>query len=242
MKQIIVIKIGGNALTELTESFYQNLKTLRAQGKKIILVHGGGNEISRYAEKLQLPVVKKGGIRVTDAETLNVTKMALLGLVQPQILQQLSLYGLPALGLNAACNQLITGDYLNESIYGAVGHIQALNSDFLNAVLADYIAVIAPLALTANGAWLNVNGDTAAADIAALMNADALYLLTDVTGVLNQGQLIAELNEAQAQQLLDANIITQGMQPKIAAAFSAKKQGVAQVFIGQSVAAGTEII
>lgn len=243
MQNLIVIKVGGNALTELTADFYQTLSAWRAQGKQILLVHGGGNEISRYAELLQLPIIKQDGIRVTDAETLNVTKMALMGLVQPLILQQLSAHGLPALGLNAATNGLLLGDYLDKAKFAAVGQIQAVNQAFLQNILPHFIGVLAPLAMTVQGDWLNVNGDTAAANIATLLSAERLYLLTDVEGVLKQGKLIKTLTHSEATELIEQGIITQGMQPKIAAAFSAKQGGVAQVKIcGQLSVAGTQII
>ncbi|EGV07467.1 acetylglutamate kinase [Haemophilus pittmaniae HK 85] len=243
MQNLIVIKVGGNALTELTADFYQTLSAWRAQGKQILLVHGGGNEISRYAELLQLPIIKQDGIRVTDAETLNVTKMALMGLVQPLILQQLSAHGLPALGLNAATNGLLLGDYLDKAKFAAVGQIQAVNQAFLQNILPHFIGVLAPLAMTAQGDWLNVNGDTAAANIATLLDAEKLYLLTDVEGVLEQGKLIKTLTHSEATELIEQGIITQGMQPKITAAFSAKQGGVAQVQIcGQLSVAGTQII
>ena len=243
MQNLIVIKVGGNALTELTADFYQTLSAWRAQGKQILLVHGGGNEISRYAELLHLPIIKQDGIRVTDAETLNVTKMALMGLVQPLILQQLSALGLPALGLNSATNGLLLGDYLDKAKFAAVGQIQAVNQAFLQNILPHFIGVLAPLAMTAQGDWLNVNGDTAAANIATLLGAERLYLLTDVEGVLEQGKLIKTLTHSEATELIEQGIITQGMQPKIAAAFSAKQGGVAQVQIcGQLSVAGTQII
>lgn len=243
MQNLIVIKVGGNALTELTADFYQTLSAWRAQGKQILLVHGGGNEISRYAELLQLPIIKQDGIRVTDAETLNVTKMALMGLVQPLILQQLSAHGLPALGLNAATNGLLLGDYLDKAKFAAVGQIQAVNQAFLQNILPHFIGVLAPLAMTTQGDWLNVNGDTAAANIATLLDAERLYLLTDVEGVLKQGKLIKTLTHSEATELIEQGIITQGMRPKIAAAFSAKQGGVAQVQIcGQLNVAGTQII
>lgn len=243
MQNLIVIKVGGNALTELTADFYQTLSAWRAQGKQILLVHGGGNEISRYAEQLHLPIIKRDGIRVTDAETLNVTKMALMGLVQPLILQQLSAHGLPALGLNAATNGLLLGDYLDKAKFAAVGQIQAVNQAFLQNILPHFIGVLAPLAMTAQGDWLNVNGDTAAANIATLLGAERLYLLTDVEGVLKQGKLIKTLTHSEATELIEQGIITQGMQPKITAAFSAKQGGVAQVQIcGQLSVAGTQII
>ena len=180
---------------------------------------------------------------MTDAETLNVTKMALIGLVQPLILQQLSAHGLPALGLNAATNGLLLGDYLDKAKFAAVGQIQAVNQAFLQNILPHFIGVLAPLAMTAQGDWLNVNGDTAAANIATLLGAERLYLLTDVEGVLKQGKLIKTLTHSEATELIEQGIITQGMQPKIAAAFSAKQGGVAQVQIcGQLSVAGTQII
>ena len=231
MNNLIVIKIGGNAMTELTPAFYHQLKQWRMEGNHILLVHGGGNKISDYCEKLQLPVVKKQGIRVTDDATLEITQMVLLGLIQPQILQQLAHHRLEAIGLNAAMNTLVQGDAIDRATFGAVGKITQIQTALFEGLLTDYIGVIAPLALDAQGGWLNINGDNAAAELATLLHAEALYLVTDVQGVLKDEKVIPSLTKEQAQQLYAEGVIGEGMQPKLNAAFYALEGGVADVQI-----------
>lgn len=231
MKNLIVIKIGGNAMAELTPAFYQQLKTWREADKSILLVHGGGNKISEYCEKLHIPVVKKNGIRVTDEATLEITQMVLLGLIQPQILQQMNLHQVPAIGLNAAVNGLIQGEAIDHAQLGAVGKITQIQTALFETLLKDYVGVVAPLALDSQGGWLNINGDNAAAELATLLQAEALYLVTDVQGVLNAGELVPTMTSATATQLQAEGVIGGGMQPKINAAFYALEAGVPHVQI-----------
>lgn len=217
MKDLIIIKIGGQAISELTDDFFEQLAVWRTQGKKILLLHGGGPLITKLCQQLQVPVVKKAGVRVTDA--------------QPLLLQKLSDHQLPVVGLNAADNQMLVGKYLDQSVYGEVGTVVSVNQDKLLPLLDSYIGVLAPLAMTPAGNWLNVNADQAAADVASLLGAKKLYLMTDVAGVLNQHHLIPHLTKLVSQKLVAEKIISSGMQPKIKAAFAACTAGVEQVAI-----------
>lgn len=242
MKQLIVIKVGGNALEELTPAFFAQLSYWHKQGKRILLVHGGGNTISEWAQQLALPVKKENGIRVTDEQTLAITKMVLLGDIQPQFLAMFTRYQLPVFGLHAAMDQLITGAYLDQEKYGYVGNITGVNQEKFAHILAQGIGVVAPLALDSKGQWLNVNGDTAAAQIASFLQAEALYFLTDVPGVLHQGEVVKVLTQKQAQVLKKQNIVTKGMQPKLAAAFYAAYTGVQKITVTNSLTTvGTSI-
>ncbi|KRL00883.1 acetylglutamate kinase [Liquorilactobacillus capillatus] len=231
MKDFIVIKIGGNTINQLTTEFYCQLKTWMAAGKKIILVHGGGSTVSKLSLQLKLPVRKLNGLRVSDEQTLNLTRMVLLGKTQPLLLQELTANAIPALGLNAADDHLLQGDFLDKERYGYVGKIKNVNKKLLEQLLSTHVGVIAPLALTTEHQWLNVNADTAAAAIASLLNATALYLMTDVPGVLNKGQLVPKLSLTTAHHLQKQKIILNGMQPKITAAFQAFQTGVKHVAI-----------
>ncbi|KRL98997.1 acetylglutamate kinase [Liquorilactobacillus satsumensis] len=231
MENLIVIKIGGNTLSQLQPSFFQQLQCWRKQNKKILLLHGGGTKITELSHQLNLPVRKINGIRVTDEQVLEVTRLVLLGRTQPLLLQQLAVNSLPALGLNAADQFLLRGSFLDKQRYGFVGKIVQVNSSLLEHLLAEQIGVLAPLALSTAGQWLNVNGDSAAAAIASLLGAKQLYLMTDVPGVLKAGQVLPTLNRKTAQYLQAAHVITTGMQPKIQAAFHAVDTGVNQVQI-----------
>lgn len=231
MKETIVIKIGGNASDQLPETFFEQIKTWWNQGKKILIIHGGGPQISQWSEKMHLSVKKIDGIRVTNHDTLNVTKAVLLGLVQPKLCQYVANSGLPVLGMNASDNHLLQGNYLNQAEYGEVGTVTDINKKWLDEQLTDQIGILAPLAQTSDGHWLNVNADMAAATIAIKLEATSLVLLTDVPGVLNSGKVVPQLNETAANELFQNNVIKSGMMPKIHESFRALKNGVNNTFI-----------
>ncbi|WP_338215091.1 acetylglutamate kinase [Companilactobacillus muriivasis] len=231
MKETIVVKIGGNASDQLPATFFKQLKTWWLEGKQILIIHGGGPQISQWSEKLQLPVKKINGIRVTNDETLNVTKAVLLGLVQPKLCQFIGNAGLPVIGLNASDNHLLEGKYLNQAEYGEVGQVTKINKKWLQEELQNQIGILAPLAQTHEGQWLNVNADMAAATIAIQLHAESLVLLTDVPGVLNSGKVVPQLTETVADDLFQQHIIKSGMMPKIKASFNALRNGVNQTFI-----------
>jgi len=229
--KLIVIKLGGNATKQLTTSFFNQLQMWIEMGIEILIVHGGGPQITELSQRLHLKADKIDGIRVTDAATLNITREILLGLVQPQLCATLVQHGLPVIGLNTSDNQLLLGTYLNQSKYGLVGQIEQINSTWLHHQLKQQIGVLAPLAMTTDGQWLNVNADQAAADIAVLLGADRLVMLTDVPGVISNGQIINSIDEQLSSKLINQSVIKSGMQPKIKAAFRALHQGVARVSI-----------
>jgi len=231
MKETIVVKIGGNASDQLPTTFFKQLETWWLEGKQILIIHGGGPQISQWSEKLQLPVKKINGIRVTNNETLNVTKAVLLGLVQPKLCQFIGNAGLPVIGLNASDNHLLEGKYLNQAEYGEVGQVTKINKKWLQEELQNQIGILAPLAQTHEGQWLNVNADMAAATIAIQLHAESLVLLTDVPGVLNSGKVVPQLTETVADDLFQQHIIKSGMMPKIKASFNALRNGVNQTFI-----------
>ncbi|MFD1483756.1 acetylglutamate kinase [Lacticaseibacillus baoqingensis] len=218
MQELIIVKLGGNAATQLSPAFFAQLHAWHDAGKQVLLIHGGGPQINAWSEKFGLKPVKKAGIRVTDAATLQVTQAVLIGVVQPQLCLSLSQHGLPALGLNTTDEHLLVGDYLDQAIYGQVGAVKGVNAVALKRFLTDHIGVLAPLAQTEDGTLLNVNADMAAAAVATAMHATKLVLLTDVPGVLANGAVVPKLSPQKAAQLIATNVITKGMQPKIEAA------------------------
>ncbi|MCO6184148.1 acetylglutamate kinase [Leuconostoc fallax] len=228
----IVIKIGGNAATQLTPTFFETIKQWQQQGKYVVIVHGGGTMISNLMAQFNEPVIKKDGIRVTNSTSIELTKMALIGQVQPQILDQLRQNNLNAIGLNAGSAQLLTGSFLNQSCYGLVGKIDQVNVKIIKTELHNgYIPVISPLAITNDGQWLNVNADQAATAIAKHLRADHLYLLTDVSGIKVAGNILHHITPTLAQELEMQSIITGGMIPKVNNALTAVAQGVTTVHI-----------
>lgn len=231
MAETIVIKVGGHASDQLPEQFYSQLSKWQTQGKHILIIHGGGPQINEWSNQMGLAVHKQNGIRVTDQQTLALTQAVLLGVVQPAICQQISRHHLSVVGLNTSDNQLLSGEYLDQTQYGRVGKIASVNYLWLNDVLDKEIGVLAPLAQTTDGQLLNVNADTAAAAIAAKMGANKLVLLTDVPGVLNAGKVVPLLDQNAADKLFQQQQIKAGMMPKIKAAFHALHSGVHQVLI-----------
>ncbi|MCH4163737.1 MAG: acetylglutamate kinase [Lentilactobacillus diolivorans] len=243
MSQTIVIKIGGNATDHLSTEFYQQLHQWHQKGDQILIVHGGGPQISNWSSKLNLPVKKIDGIRVTDLETIKVTQAVLLGLVQPALCQHLTANELPVMGLNATGHPVVFGDYLDQNVYGEVGKVTSINQKYITEVLQQQIGVCAPLVVTKAGKVLNVNGDAAAAGIARLIGADKLILLTDVPGVMVADHIVDSLTQHKAQKLLANNVIKAGMKPKILAAFEAIQNGVKKVEITNEIKhAGTHLM
>ncbi|GHP14618.1 acetylglutamate kinase [Lentilactobacillus fungorum] len=232
MSSTIVIKVGGHATNQLSPTFYQQLTAWHQAGKHILIIHGGGPQISEWSSQLHLPINQVDGIRVTDSKTLKVTQAVLLGLVQPMLCKQLADHGLPVMGLNASGLPVIYGDYLDQAVYGEVGQVIGVNRQYIDDALSGgRIGVCAPLAVNASDQLLNVNGDAAAAGVAKLLNAEKLVLLTDVPGVMLADHVVSHLTQEKAQQLVAQKQIKAGMQPKLAAAFEAFKSGVKEVAI-----------
>lgn len=243
MGQTIVIKIGGHASENLSPEFFKQLHHWHDEGKQILIVHGGGPQISSWSKKLGLTVKKIDGIRVTDPDVLKVTQAVLLGLVQPTLCQKVTAAGLPALGLNATGHPIIFGNYLNQKLFGEVGQLTDINQDYIATALKDHIGITAPLAVGQAGQLLNVNGDVAAAGIARMLGAEAFILLTDVPGVMVENHVLSSLSRQKANKMFKSKLITAGMQPKIQAAFDALQNGVKKVTITNKLqSAGTTLL
>lgn len=242
--ETIVIKIGGVASDNLTDDFFHTVHTWQAAGKKVVVVHGGGHYISEMMGKMALPVTIKNGLRVTDAQTLEVTRMVLLGQVQPMITTLFQKAGLQAIGLNAGCDQLITGQVIDEAYLGFVGQVAQINTALLQLLIQkQHIPVIAPLGITESGQWLNINADEVACQIAASLQAEKLFLLTDVPGIKKENNWLQKVTLAEMDALIEANIVTGGMLPKVRSAQKALLSGVSTVCITDQIGhAGTEIL
>jgi acetylglutamate kinase len=243
VRNVIVIKIGGVASDNLTEAFFKQISIWQKTGKRIVVVHGGGHYISEMMERLKLSVQIKAGLRVTTEETLTITKMVLMGQVQPMITAYFQKAGLSAVGLNASCSQLITGKYINQCALGAVGEVEEIATELLEDLLNnDHLPVVAPLGLTKSGEWLNINADHVACKIAEAMAAEALYLLTDVPGVKKADTWLKKLTLQEIPKLKAADVIKGGMLPKIESAQRAIESGVQKVHITNQInQAGTII-
>lgn len=232
MKKVIVIKMGGVASDNLTKSFFEQVDQWQKEGKKVVIVHGGGHYISEMMQRLNVPVVVKDGLRVTTEETLKITQMVLIGQVQPMITTHFQQEGFSVVGLNASCGQIITGTFLDKNTLGSVGEVKQVDTELLEHLLeTKHIPIIAPLGLTKTGEWLNINADHVACKVAEELQAEKLYLLTDVPGVKKENQWLKELSTNEIPQLKTAKIIKGGMLPKLESAVTAIKGGVKEVHI-----------
>lgn len=239
----IVVKIGGVASDNLTQSFFQQIEEWQTAGHEIIVVHGGGYYITEMMERLNIPVTIREGLRVTTEQALKITQMVLIGQVQPTITTLFQQQGFATIGLNASSDNMIQGKFIDQEKLGYVGEITEVNPAAIEGVLyRNYIPIIAPLGMTSSGQWLNVNADDTACKIAEEVGAEALYLLTDVPGVKQAGEWLEKLSIAEVEELKNEEVITGGMIPKINSAINALENGVSEVHITNCIEkAGTVI-
>ncbi|MDT2740241.1 acetylglutamate kinase [Enterococcus canintestini] len=241
---VIVVKMGGIASDNLDKAFFSQLKQWQAENKKIVIVHGGGHYISKMMTLMNLKVEVKEGLRITSKKTLEITRMVLLGQVQPLITTSLQKAGLQPVGLNAGCNQLIQGDFINRKKLGYVGEVTQISNALLETLFhTDQIPVIAPLGITPQGQWLNINADEVACQVAASLQAKKLFLLTDVPGIKKDDVWLDEVCFEQLEQFVTQKIVTGGMVPKITSAKKALVAGVQSVCINNTITnCGTTIL
>ncbi len=245
--RVFVVKYGGNAMVDdqLKRSFAKDVCLLRYVGIHVVVVHGGGPQISETLTRMGIESTFKGGHRVTDDATMDVVEMVLGGRVNSEIVGLISDYGGKAVGLSGKDAQLISasrkppvqvrnenGDSESADL-GRVGIIEQVRPQLVQDLIAKgYIPVIAPIAKSDSGEALNVNADTAAGQIAAALNAAKLMLMTDVDGVRDgQGQLIRALRAREVRQYIGDGTISGGMIPKVECALDAVEGGVDQVHI-----------
>jgi acetylglutamate kinase len=226
----VVIKYGGAAMRDegLREGFATDVVLLKYVGLNPVIVHGGGPEITNYMERLGLEVRFHEGLRVSDAETVEVARMVLLGKVNSDIVQRLNRHGQPAVGLSGQDGTLFeVAPAPNAEQVGFVGSIERVDVDVLNHIAEDYIPVVASSASDREGNAYNVNADEAAGKVAAALGAHKAIFLTDVEGWLadagDEGSLISRAAVGEVEQRLAS--IDGGMRPKLAACVDAIRGG-----------------
>ncbi|HWP32750.1 MAG TPA: acetylglutamate kinase [Solirubrobacterales bacterium] len=232
----VVIKYGGAAMREeaLREDFATDVVLLKYVGLNPVIVHGGGPEITDYMDRLGMEVRFHEGLRVSDAETVEVAKMVLLGKLNSDIVQRLNRHGQPAVGLSGEDGTLFeVRPAANAEQVGFVGSVERVDVDVLNHIAADYIPVIASAASDRDGQSYNVNADEAAGKVAAALGAHKAIFLTDVEGWLDdagdKGSLISRASVAEVGERLAA--IEGGMRPKLAACLDAIQGGAQSAHI-----------
>jgi acetylglutamate kinase len=227
----IVIKYGGAAMRdeELREAFARDVVLLKYVGMNPIIVHGGGPEITHYMERMGMEVKFVEGLRVSDAETVEVAKMVLLGKINSDILTRLNRHGQPAVGLGGEDGSLFEVRPVGRTAdVGFVGEIEKVNVDVIEHIAEDYIPVIASVGTDREGASYNVNADEAAGKVAAAMPAHKAIFLTDVDGWLRDPDdpesRISQATADEVRAALDG--IEGGMRPKLTACVDAIAGGV----------------
>lgn len=235
--KIVVVKYGGNAMINesLKQQVMEDIVLLWLIGVKVVLVHGGGPEISETMEKLGKKAVFVDGLRVTDKETVDIVQMVLAGKVNKTLVNLLEMYGGNAMGISGMDGRLIEAEVKNEKL-GYVGKITNINiQPVLDLLEKGYIPVISTLGCDKDGNAYNINGDTAAAYIAGAMNAERLIMMTDIAGILRDkddpSTLIPEITISEARKLYDEGIISGGMIPKVDCCIEALEKGVENVII-----------
>lgn len=217
----IVIKIGGSTLGQ-NDTTAEDIVTLQKRKYNLVIVHGGAQDINHWLNKLHIQAKFVNGLRVTDADILDVVTATLCGEVNKKIVSEILRLGGRAVGISGVDGMLIQAKILNPEL-GYTGEELEVNTDIINKLLKhNYIPVIAPVSFkTQNGNSdnyniVNVNADTVAAEIAAALEAEKLIFLTDVQGLYDENKsLISRIKASQAKQLISQNIITGGMSVKI---------------------------
>ena len=235
--KIIVVKYGGNAMVneELKRQVMGDIVLLSLVGVKVVLVHGGGPEITDLLSKVGKKSDFVNGLRVTDRETVDYAVMSLAGKVNKSLVNLLETMGGSAIGISGIDGRLIEAKIKNPAL-GYVGEITNVNiKPILDLLDCGYIPVVSTLGCDREGCVYNINADTAAAYIAGALHAECMIAMTDITGILRDrndpDSLITEIDISDAQKLFDDGIISGGMIPKVECCISAIERGVGKVFI-----------
>lgn len=236
-KKIIVVKYGGNAMVneELKKAVMHDLVYLSTIGIKIVLVHGGGPDINKTLDKMNIESKFEDGLRVTDKETASVVQMVLAGKVNKDLVCQIGNLGGHAIGLSGMDGNMLKCEPFDEK-HGYVGEICEINMDAVNETLEHgWIPVISTIGFDEEGNCYNINADTAAAEIAGALKAEALISMTDIIGLCRDkddpSTLIHKVYISDTPALIAQGIISGGMIPKIDAMTKALRQGCKKAFI-----------
>ena len=249
--KVFVVKYGGSAMARehLRESFARDVVLLKYVGINVVIVHGGGPQISAALEKFGIKPKFVGGMRKTDEETMHVVEMVLSGDVNKDIVALINRHSgekVYAVGISGRDGRLLRAVKLNKEKYfkelglpapqedvGYVGEIVGVNVDLINSLIErNFIPVIAPVGVGDGGEAYNINADVAASEIAKYIKAEKLIFLTDTEGVKDEeGRLISSLSESRAKELIEKGVIKEGMIPKVKSALKALQGGIRKVHI-----------
>ena len=235
--KVVVVKYGGAAMTdpELSGLFAQDVVLMRSVGMKPVVVHGGGPQIGSLMRRLGMEPEFRDGLRVTDADTLDVARMVLVGKVNRDIVSSINVHGPLAVGLSGEDAGLITASARHPDL-GYVGNVDSVNPGILDRLLAEeLVPIVATIGTDMEGQAYNINADTAAGAVAEAVHAEKLVYLTDVIGVLRDvadpESLITTASADEIEKLIEEGILTGGMIPKITSCTRAVRNGVAHAHI-----------
>ncbi len=235
--KVVVVKYGGNAMVneQLKQQVMEDIVLLWLTGVKVVLVHGGGPEISETMKRLGKQAQFVDGLRVTDKETVDIVQMVLAGKINKTLVNLIQMNGGHAVGLSGIDGGIIEATMKDEAL-GYVGQITKIRPQPINDLLENgYIPVISTVASDRHGNTYNINGDTAAARIAGALGAERLIMMTDIAGILQDkddpSTLIPQITESEAKQLYASGVISGGMIPKVDCCIDALDHGVDNVII-----------
>ncbi|TCJ04438.1 acetylglutamate kinase [Cytobacillus praedii] len=247
----VLIKCGGSVIDELSPSFFTSLKELEKEGYHLLFVHGGGPDINALLELYQVPREFENGLRKTTAETMEIVEMVLAGKTNRTLAAKLTSHGFNAFGVNGSDGGFLQANIIDQEKLGFVGDIIKVKTDVISMLLnGRYTPVITPIATTASGVKLNINADFAAAAIANNLQVDHCIFVTDVQGIIINGELVPQLSKQEIESYIHTGLITGGMIPKVRSAVDVIEKGLQsvrivsgkEVFFSQSKWVGTEII
>lgn len=217
----IVVKVGGGALEG---GALEDLPAILADGFSVVIVHGGGPQLTRMLDSLGIESRFREGLRVTDAATLEVAEMVFAGGVNKGLVRELNALGVAAAGISGTDGPTLLVEPVEE--LGRVGEVSAVEPGLIQTLWnGGFVPVVAPLGLGPAGAY-NVNADAAAAALAVGLGAEHLFLLTDVDGLLREGEAVASLDPEESEDFVRSGLAAGGMIPKLRAATEAARGGV----------------
>lgn len=238
--KVVVVKYGGNALAGASEAdalalFAEDIVLMRLVGLKPVVVHGGGPQISALMTRLGKTTEFRDGLRVTDAETVDIARMVLSGQVNPQIVAAINVHGRFAVGVSGEDATLITASAKDPEL-GFVGDVEKINPGILQRLLDDeFVPVVATIGVDASGQAYNINADTVAGAIAEALGAEKLVYLTDIEGlrriVTDAESLIRQTTPDELDELMNDGTIAGGMIPKVESCVHAVRNGVKRAHI-----------
>jgi acetylglutamate kinase len=236
MTQTFVVKIGGKAAEDRAcmDGLADELAALSRE-HPVVLVHGGGAEVTAVSKKFGIEAVFKDGVRQTSPREMDVVDMVLRGKVNSRVVRLLRMHGLNAVGVSGSDGGTFTGEpHGGPGSQTRTGEITSVDPRLLTTLLAaGFLPVLSSTSMDSEGGGLNINADTAAFMVAGKLQAAVLVFLSDIPGVISDGSVVQALSEEEAQDLIARKVISGGMIPKVISSFDAMRGGVKKVIIGR---------